>query len=144
MLQVRNLMKSFGGLQVIYDCSLQIEKGSITGLIGPNGAGKTTLFNLLTSFHRPDKGEIYFMGERIDGLASHQIFRKKLYRTFQIPREFSQMTVLENLMLIPAMQRGEKIWNTLFRPRAVRDQEREIRDKALDVLEFIELVDLKD
>jgi len=137
-------MKSFGGLQVIYDCSMEIKAGSITGLIGPNGAGKTTLFNLLTSFYRPDKGEIYFMDERIDGLASYKIFHKRLYRTFQIPREFSQMTVLENLMIIPASQRGEKIWNTLFRPTAVRDQERAIRDKALDVLEFIELVDLKD
>ncbi|MBW2623003.1 MAG: ABC transporter ATP-binding protein [Deltaproteobacteria bacterium] len=144
MLVIKNLMKSFGGLQVIYDCSLEVKEGSITGLIGPNGAGKTTLFNLLTNFYRPDKGEIYFMGERIDGLASHKIFHKKLYRTFQIPREFGQMTVLENLMLIPAMQRGEKIWNPLFRLRAVRDQEREIRDKALDVLEFIELIDLKD
>lgn len=144
MLEIKNLMKSFGGLQVIYDCSLEVKAGSITGLIGPNGAGKTTLFNLLTSYHRPDRGEIYFMGERIDRLATHKIFHKKLYRTFQIPREFAQMTVLENLMLIPASQRGESVWNTLFRPKTVRLQERAIKEKALEVLEFIELLDLKD
>ncbi len=144
MLEIKNLMKSFGGLQVIYDCSLEVKAGSITGLIGPNGAGKTTLFNLLTSYHRPDRGEIYFMGERIDRLATHKIFHKKLYRTFQIPREFAQMTVLENLMLIPASQRGESIWNTLFRPKTVKEQERAIKEKALEVLEFIELFDLKD
>lgn len=144
MLEIKNLMKSFGGLQVIYDCSLEVKAGSITGLIGPNGAGKTTLFNLLTNYHRPDRGEIYFMGERIDRLATHKIFHKKLYRTFQIPREFAQMTVLENLMLIPASQRGESVWNTLFRPKTVRLQERAIKEKALEVLEFIELLDLKD
>lgn len=144
MLEIKNLMKSFGGLQVIYDCSLEVKAGSITGLIGPNGAGKTTLFNLLTSYHRPDRGEIYFMGERIDRLATHKIFHKKLYRTFQIPREFGKMTVLENLMLIPASQRGESVWNTLFRPKTVRLQERAIKEKALEVLEFIELLDLKD
>lgn len=144
MLEIKNLMKSFGGLQVIYDCSLEVKAGSITGLIGPNGAGKTTLFNLLTNYHRPDRGEIYFMGERIDRLATHKIFHKKLYRTFQIPREFAQMTVLENLMLIPASQRGESVWNTLFRPKTVKLQERAIKEKALEVLEFIELLDLKD
>lgn len=144
MLEIKNLMKSFGGLQVIYDCSLEVKAGSITGLIGPNGAGKTTLFNLLTNYHRPDRGEIYFMGERIDRLATHKIFHKKLYRTFQIPREFAQMTVLENLMLIPASQRGESVWNTLFRPKIVKLQERAIKEKALEVLEFIELLDLKD
>ncbi|MBW2060190.1 MAG: ABC transporter ATP-binding protein [Deltaproteobacteria bacterium] len=144
MLEVKNLMKSFGGFQVVYDCSLVVEKGSITGLIGPNGAGKTTLFNLMTGFHKPDSGEIYFMKERIDDLPSHKVFHKKLYRTFQIPREFAQMTVTENLMLIPGQQLGERVWNTWFRAKTVRKQEKAIQEKALEVLEFVELIDLKD
>lgn len=144
MLEVKNIMKGFGGLQAVYDCSLDVQEGSITGLIGPNGAGKTTLFNLITGFCKPDSGEIYFNDERIDGLRPNQIFHKKIYRTFQITREFAQMTVLENLMVVPALQAGERIWNTWVRPGTVRQQEKAIKEKALHVLEFVELIDLKD
>jgi branched-chain amino acid transport system ATP-binding protein len=144
MLEVKSLEKSFGGLRAVDDCSLEVKKESITGLIGPNGAGKTTLFNLVTGFHKPDGGEILFKGKRIDGLPPHKIFRRKSCRTFQITREFGHMTVLENLMLVPENQRGERILNTWFRPGFVKEQEREIRDKAVEVLEFVELIDLKD
>lgn len=143
MLEVQKLEKSFGGLTAVDGCSLTVEEGSITGLIGPNGAGKTTLFNLITGHYKPDKGKILFQGEAIEGLAPHQIFRKKLYRTFQITREFSQMTVLENLMIMPEHQIGEKIWNTWFRLSAVRRQEQGTQAKALEVLEFVELINLK-
>jgi len=144
MLEVKEVDKSFGGLLAVCDCSLEVQQGSITGLIGPNGAGKTTLFNLITGYHKLDKGKIVFQGEEIDGLLPHQIFQKKIYRTFQITREFAQMTVLENVMLMPDQQIGEKIWNTWFRPASVRRQEKAINEKALDVLEFVELIDLKD
>ena len=144
MLEVRSLAKSFGGLRAVDDCTLEIRKESITGLIGPNGAGKTTLFNLVTGFHKPDGGEILFKGDRIDGLPAHEIARKALCRTFQIPRELKEMTVLENLMLVPGNQAGERIWNTWFFPGRVRRQEREIRKKAEEVLEFVELMHLKD
>jgi branched-chain amino acid transport system ATP-binding protein len=144
MLDVRSLEKNFGGLRAVDDCSLEVRKESITGLIGPNGAGKTTLFNLVTGFHKPDGGEILFKGERIDGLPPHEIFQRKICRTFQISREFSHMSVLENLMLIPENQGGENILNIWFRPGSVKKQEREIRDKALGILEFVELIDLKD
>lgn len=143
MLEVQNLEKSFGGLTAVAGCSLTVAEGSITGLIGPNGAGKTTLFNLITGHYKPDKGKILFQGEAIEGLAPHQIFRKKLYRTFQITREFAQMTVLENLMIMPEHQIGEKIWNTWFRSPAVRSQEHATQEKALEVLEFVELINLK-
>ncbi|MGD9307089.1 MAG: ABC transporter ATP-binding protein [Desulfobacterales bacterium] len=143
MLEIYDLEKSFGGLTAVDGCSLTVGEGSITGLIGPNGAGKTTLFNLITGHYKPDKGKILFQGEAIEGLAPHQIFRKKLYRTFQITREFSQMTVLENLMIMPEHQIGEKIWNTWFRPSAVRGQELATQEKALEVLEFVELIKLK-
>lgn len=144
MLEIQNVDKSFGGLKAVNDCSLKVHEGSITGLIGPNGAGKTTLFNIITGHYKPDRGKIFFQGDAIEGLAPHKIFRKRVYRTFQITREFSQMTVLENLMIMSERQVGEKIWNTWFRLSKVRQQEEELRDKALEVLEFVELIDLKD
>jgi len=144
MLELRDLRKNFGGVKAVDGCSLNVKEGTITGLIGPNGAGKTTLFNLITGFYKPDSGEIRFKGQQIEGLPPHKIFHKRICRTFQITRELKQMTVLENLMVIPGDQMGERIWNSWFRPGAVRRQEERIRDKALEVLEFVELVDLKD
>ncbi len=144
MLEIKDISKSFGGVMAVYNCSLNVKKGSITGLIGPNGAGKTTLFNVITGHYKPDRGEIFFQGQEISRLPPHQIFQKKIYRTFQITREFAAMTVLENLMLMPGAQKGEKVWNTWFRPASVRRQEKEIEEKALEVLEFVELIDLKD
>ena len=144
MLEIVKVEKRFGGLMAVYDCSMKVEEGSITGLIGPNGAGKTTLFNVITGRYKPDKGKILFRGQGIHDLPPHKIFRKKIYRTFQITREFAQMTVLENLMLMPGQQIGEKVWNTWFRPESVRKREKSIKEKALEVLEFVELIDLKD
>lgn len=144
MLEVKNVTKSFGGLRAVNECTFTVRPGTITGLIGPNGAGKTTLFNLITGFYRPEGGEIRFEGERIDGLAPHQVFSRGLYRTFQIPREFAQMTVLENLMVMPPGQLGERIWASWFRPRAVKRQEATLKERALEVLEFVGLIDLKD
>ena len=144
MLEVRDVEKHFGGLKAVAGCTLSVKEGTITGLIGPNGAGKTTLFDVITGYLKPDKGQISFLGKRIDKLAPHQIFERKIYRTFQITREFAQMTVLENLMIMPYRQTGEKIWNTWFRPSAVKRQEKEIKEKALDVLEFVDLIKLKD
>jgi branched-chain amino acid transport system ATP-binding protein len=144
MLKIEEIVKSFGGLTAVCECSFEVSEGSITGLIGPNGAGKTTLFNVITGHYKPERGRIIFQGEDINGLAPHQIFQKKIYRTFQITREFSQMTVIENLMFVPEDQVGEKIWNTWFRPSAVRKQEKAIHEKAIEVLEFVELIDLKD
>jgi branched-chain amino acid transport system ATP-binding protein len=144
MLEVQEVEKSFGGVRAVDRCTLKVEEGSITGLIGPNGAGKTTLFNIITGFYRPEGGCIRFQGESIEGLSPHRIFHKKMYRTFQITREFEQMTVLENVMLVPSGQVGEKIWNTWIRPRKVREQEAAIREQAMDVLDFVELTRLRD
>lgn len=143
MLEVRDIHKSFGGLTAVTGCSLNVGQGSITGLIGPNGAGKTTLFNIITGHYKPEKGQILFQGQDIAGLPPHKIFHKRIYRTFQITREFAQMTVLENLMIIPARQSGENICNTWLRPWRIRSQEKAIQEKALEVLEFVELIKLK-
>jgi branched-chain amino acid transport system ATP-binding protein len=144
LLGVYDLSKRFGGLQAIDGASFEVRRGTITGLIGPNGAGKTTMFATITGFHQPDSGRVLLGGEDITGLPPHRIFAKKLCRTFQIPREHGGMTVLENLMLVPPQQVGERFWNAWLRPGSVRRQEAEIRDKALEVLDFVSLTHLKD
>ena len=144
LLRVDNVAKSFGGLQAVQNCSLQVRPGTITGLIGPNGAGKTTLFNLISGFYAPDTGSIVFQGKRIDGLPPHRVFRHGLCRTFQVPKELKQMTVLENLMLVPAGQSGELLGAAWLLPWRVRQQEQEAYDKALDVLEFVNLAHQRD
>jgi branched-chain amino acid transport system ATP-binding protein len=144
MLETRGVTKEFGGLKAVDAVSLSVARGTITGLIGPNGAGKTTLFNMLAGNLAPSAGEIRFEGERIDGLANHRIFRRGLVRTFQIPRPFAGMTVLENLMLVPIGQEGERFWNTWLRPGAVRKRERAIREQARAILDFIGLTRLAD
>ncbi len=144
ILSLRNVRKHFGGVKAVDGVSFDVAPNRITGLIGPNGAGKTTTFNLITGFYKPDEGEIYFKGERIDGLSLHQTFHKGLCRTFQISRELKLMTVLENLMLVPPGQLGENLFRTWFTPKTVRQQEHELRDKALHTLELIGLIHLKD
>jgi branched-chain amino acid transport system ATP-binding protein len=144
ILEVHDLVKTFGGLIVLNHCSFQVRRGTITGLIGPNGAGKTTLFNVLTGFSKPDSGRVLFHGLDITGLAPHQIFHHRICRTFQIPREFRDMTVLENLMLIPPGQLGEQLWFPWFRPARVRQQETQIREKALEVLTAVRLIGLRE
>ncbi|TSA49566.1 ABC transporter ATP-binding protein, partial [archaeon] len=144
VLVVDNLSKWFGGLRAVDCCSFNVNPGTITGLIGPNGAGKTTAFDLITGFLKPDRGKVFLEDENITGLPPHLVFQKGIARTFQIPREFPEMTVLENLMLVPPEQLGERVWNPFLRPRRVRYQERSICDKALEVLDFLVLSDLRD
>ncbi len=135
LLSVSGLVKTFGSLRAVDGIDLEIAANRITGLIGPNGAGKTTAFNLIAGTLKPAAGEIRFAGERIDGLTPDQVFRKGLARTFQVPRPFPQMTVLENVMMVPGDQIGERFWNNwLFRGR-VLEQERQVRERAMAALE---------
>ena len=108
----------------------------MAGLIGPNGAGKTTLFNTLAGVHRPDSGTIHLDQHRIDGLEPHHVFQSGLCRTFQIPKPFPAMTVLENLMLVPERQVGERFWNNWFQSGRVRRQEEAIREQAVEIMGF--------
>lgn len=105
-------------------------------MIGPNGAGKTTLFNLIAGSLKPDAGEIVFAGERIDGLSPDRIFQHGLARTFQIPRPFPRMTVLENTMLVPLRQTGERFWTNWWQPGLVAREEKAGRERAAEVLAF--------
>src|SRR5699024_8090469 len=140
----RDLVKDFGGLRAVDHCSLEVRRGTITGLIGPNGAGKTTLFNLITGAIQPDSGTVHLRGRDVTTDRADQVFSKGMCRTFQTPHEHGSMSVLENLMLVPEGQLGEHIWNNWFRPAAVRRQEEENRAKAQDVLEFLELEHVRD
>ena len=139
ILEVRDLVKDFGGVRAVDHCTLQVMPGAITGIIGPNGAGKTTLFNLVSGAIAPTSGRIIFGGRRIDGMGMHRTFGLGLMRTFQIPREMKRMTVLENLMLVPAPQTGERIWASWLLPRKVAREERRIESQALEVLELVSL-----
>ena len=139
MLEIRNINKYFGGLRAVNNASMKIEKGSITGLIGPNGAGKTTLFNTIAGVYAPDEGEIFLENQNITGLKPHNLFNKGILRTFQIAHEFSTLTVLENLMMVPPNQYGENLIYAWFRNNDVKKQEEEIRTKAIEVIEFLNL-----
>jgi len=142
MLEVRQLVKEFGGLRAVDGVSFTLRANTITGLIGPNGAGKTTLFNTIAGVHRPDSGSISFGGTSIGGLAPYRIFDEGLVRTFQIPRPFAGMTVLENCMLVPQRQAGERFWNNWFARGRVREEERAVRERAREVLDFVGLARL--
>ena len=143
MLEVIDIKKSFGGVEALRGCSLSIAKATITGLIGPNGAGKTTLFNVISGILKPDGGEIRFNNEKIDGLPTHLIARKGLLRTFQIPRVLNRMTVTENLLLYSKEQFGERIWPNFLQHHRVLRQEKEIQERAKEVLEFANLFPLR-
>ncbi len=144
MIVVDGVSKYFGGVHAVDNASLKIEKGSITGLIGPNGAGKTTLFNIIAGNLSPTSGRILLDGQDITGLAPHQLFERGLLRTFQIAHEFSTLTVTENLMMVPGGQFGEKIWNTFFSRARIAKQEAEIRSRAMEVIDFLNLRHIAD
>ena len=139
MLEIKNIQKNFGGLAAVNNASMNVTKGSITGLIGPNGAGKTTLFNIIAGNLHSDLGEIYLEKEKISDLKAHELFEKGVLRTFQIAHEFSTLTVLENLMMVPGNQYGENLLYSWFKNSIVSKQEEEIREKAISVIDFLNL-----
>ena len=139
MIKVDNLTKKFGGFIAVNHASLTIEKGSITGLIGPNGAGKTTLFNVIAGVHKPTSGTVLLDGEDITGLPPHELFHKGMLRTFQIAHEFSTLTVRENLMMVPPEQAGETLMDVWFHGKKVREQEQRVKEKADEVIDFLEI-----
>ena len=142
ILQIDNLSKYFGGLAAVSDCSLKIKRGSITGIIGPNGSGKTTLFNLIAGNLKSSKGSVLFNNENITDVPSYELFSKGLLRTFQIAHEFTNLTVLENLMMVPGNQSGENIVNALLKPTLIKKEEEKIKQKAFEVIEFLNLTHL--
>ena len=136
LLEVQDVSKAFGGIQALDTCSISVEQGSITGLIGPNGSGKTTLFNVMTGYEQVDSGQIRFQGEAITNTPPDKVFRLGIGRTFQLTRIFPRLTVLENMHV--AVQR-QNLRGLLSRWSSTHEQER-----ALDLLDFVNLLSLKD
>jgi branched-chain amino acid transport system ATP-binding protein len=139
MLELQHVTRRFGGHAAVLDVSLRIAPGSLTGLIGPNGAGKSTLFNLIAGALAPSAGQILLDGGRIDGGPPHRVLARGVARTFQVPRPFPAMTVLENVMLAAPGQLGERFWTNWTRTAVVAAQERQLRDRAYALLEFLGL-----
>jgi branched-chain amino acid transport system ATP-binding protein len=144
LLSVKDVSKAFGGVKAVNGCTLSVRAGTITGLIGPNGAGKSTLFDMIIGLLSPDAGEVAFDGTRIDGLLPHRIVRLGLAKTFQIPREFRSLTVLENLLVAAPPGAGERLWTLVLRPLEVQRRVGEITDRAEAVLETVGLRALRD
>ena len=139
ILEIRNLSKNFGGLAAVSNCSISIKQGSITGIIGPNGSGKTTLFNLIAGNLKSSSGIVIFDNEDITNVPSYELFSKGLLRTFQIAHEFSNLSVLENLMMVPADQSGENLINNFLKPNLIKTEEQKVKEKAKEVVEFLNL-----
>jgi neutral amino acid transport system ATP-binding protein len=141
LLVATGLCKRFGGVQAVKDATIEVNKGSITGLIGPNGAGKTTLFNLLSNFIRPDQGKVIFDGEPIQNLQPYQIAQQGLIRTFQVARTLSRLSVLENILLAGQKQTGENFLQVQLKPHVVAQEERQLKEQAMQVLESVGLAE---
>jgi branched-chain amino acid transport system ATP-binding protein len=138
-LELHDVSRRFGGHHAVDRVSFHVRAGTITGLIGPNGAGKTTVFNLIAGALPPTAGRIALGDRRLDGLPPHRVLRAGVARTFQIPRPFGALTVLENLMLAGQGQPGERFWTNWLRPAAVASGERALRERASELIEFVGL-----
>jgi branched-chain amino acid transport system ATP-binding protein len=129
LLEINEVTKRFGGLEAVSRMSITIEQGRIYGLIGPNGAGKTTLFNTISGFYRPDEGEIFFGGENVTSMSSDKLCHRGLVRTFQIPKMFPDMSVVDNV-LIGALSRTRKVSAA--------------RSEAEELIDFLGMVEKQD
>lgn len=143
LLTLKGVHKNFDGLKAVDGVSLEVEHAKIAGLIGPNGSGKTTLFHMISGVNKPERGEVHFNNERIDGLPPHEIYKRGLVRSFQIPRLFKKMTVLDNMMIAGRDQIGDSLTNVFTRKSRWEAQESELRKKAIDILHLLKLDHLR-
>jgi branched-chain amino acid transport system ATP-binding protein len=139
LLSVKNITARFGGFRALDDVDLKVEKGELVGLIGTNGAGKSTLFSVATGYIPANSGRVHFAGEDITNLAVHHRVRRGLARTFQVPREFSNLTVFDNLMTAAPDQQGEKLGALVFARGKIRREEERLKAKVHDVMDFLNL-----
>jgi branched-chain amino acid transport system ATP-binding protein len=144
MLELRSVARRFGGMKAVDGVSLTVQRGEIAGLIGPNGAGKTTLFNLAAGSLAPSGGAILLDGQPIESEPAHRRLARGLGRTFQIPRPFPEMSVLENLLVAARQQAGERIWPNFLAPRRIAAEEKRNIEKARELLAFVTLDRLAD
>jgi branched-chain amino acid transport system ATP-binding protein len=143
-LSLSSVAKSFGGFKAVDDISLEVPVGGLVGIIGPNGAGKSTLFSLITGFLAPDAGTVSLRGEDITRLATHERARRGMVRTFQVPREFSHLTVRENLMVAAPGQSGETLRGLFLRPATVRAEEAAIAARVAETIALLRLEPVAD
>lgn len=142
MIDVRAVSKRFGGMTAVDDVSLAVQRGAIAGLIGPNGAGKSTLFNIVAGVLAPTKGEVHLRGAPVHRQPAHRRMQQGLGRTFQIPRPFPAMTVLENVLTAARLQSGERLFANFLPGRQIANEERQNAEKAMALLEFVTLAKL--
>jgi ABC-type branched-subunit amino acid transport system ATPase component len=144
LLEVVGLAKSFGGVRAVVDCNLRVRPGTVVGLIGPNGAGKSTAIEMISGFLKPDTGRITFDGIQIQGWPPHRVASRGLLRTFQTPREWAGLTVMDN-MLIASEQNGREVaWRALLDRRHLRAAEETERRRARSLLDRFDLIHLRD
>jgi neutral amino acid transport system ATP-binding protein len=139
LLDVEEVVRTFGAVRAVDGASFAVEERSITGLIGPNGAGKSTLFATIAGSLKPDSGRIVFAGLRIDRRPAYRVARAGVVRTYQAARVLTRMTVLDNLLLASTGHPGERLTGVLLRPRAARAHERRTLDRARELLELVRL-----
>ena len=142
LLELEGVGISFGGLRAVDDLSFKVRRGEVVGLIGPNGAGKTTVFNMITGVYKPTDGHIRWHGRDITGLAPHKIADVGIRRTFQTIRLFPDMTVLENVIAGQHLLMRQSWWQGLLNTPAQRREERELVERAMDVLQQLDLADV--
>lgn len=138
-LELRKVSKNFGGLCAVNEVSLDVSRKSMVGLVGPNGCGKTTLLNTIFGLLKADGGSIHFCGEPIEKLSPHQIYAKGVVNAFQMPRLFFQMSVLDNMILAARHNRGDELMHSLFLRKGWQSQEVDFAEKAMEILELLEL-----
>jgi neutral amino acid transport system ATP-binding protein len=143
LLEIENLTKSFGGIHAVRECTFSVPEGEVVGLIGPNGAGKSTVVDLVSGFGRPDSGSIGFAGEQLIGKRPDVISRLGLIRTFQTPREWRNLTVMDNLLLARRRFADESLWRSAAHARRIRREEEPDRVAVRGILDRFGLAELK-
>lgn len=144
VLEAQNVSKRFGGIAAVDQMSFSVSAGEIVGLIGPNGAGKTTMFDLLAGSVAATSGQIKLMGRDVTKSPAHSRLAGGMGRTFQIPRPFPELSLLDNMLLARQDQSGERLWANFTSPRRIAAEERAARDKALGLLDLVALRRLAD
>jgi branched-chain amino acid transport system ATP-binding protein len=140
-LEIEKLTMQFGGLVAVNDFSLSLKRSEIHGLIGPNGSGKTTIFNVLSGYYKPTSGRISFEGMDITSLPAYRITAAGFARTFQNLRLFSSMTVLDNVLVGMGFHAKTGIWESIFNPVAVQREEKVLIDKAMGLLDLLDITE---
>ena len=143
LLKIIDVKQVFGGLTALQGINITVNKGEIVGIIGPNGAGKTTLFNIITGFYKPTEGHVYLDGKEITGKHDYIITKYGIARTFQNPRLFKKLTVLDNIMIGRHTRRKENIFSSVFLPRTFRTNEKKQIDVIEDIMRLLEIEQFK-